>query len=113
MRQETEDLNAIISAGVRFLMSARAEIAGTQGKLAKLSGVSQATICMNLRGLRGWTADVLEKISLAYCILPEQLIALGRRVKDRPDAVKRETLRIRQAKLLAELVAVNKQLAEI
>lgn len=74
----TASLNQIITEAVRYLMEVRGPKKMSQGLLARKTGVSQTTISMNLRGERGWTAEVLEKISDGLGSTPEEVIAIGR-----------------------------------
>ena len=69
-----ESLNNVISEAVAYLMEHRNPEPLSQGKLAKLSGVSQGTICMNLKNERGWSIDVLERVLPALGISRETLV---------------------------------------
>lgn len=71
MIQRNETLQKEIGNIIRHLMQLRGI---SQGKLAKLSGVSQETICMNLKGERGWSIDVLNPICKALFITIGELL---------------------------------------
>ena len=71
MIRRNETLQKEIGNIIRHLMQLRGI---SQGKLAKLSGVSQGTICMNLKGERGWSIDVLNPICKALFITIGELL---------------------------------------
>lgn len=73
-----KSLNEIITDAVSYLMKNHAPKPFSQGGLAKVSGVSQGTICMNLKGERGWSIDVLERLCPPLGVPLEDLIAIGR-----------------------------------
>ena len=76
-----ESLNEIISDAVAYLMKNHAPKAFSQMGLAKVSGISQGTICMNLRGERGWSIEVLEKLCPPLGVPLEDLIRIGRELQ--------------------------------
>ena len=80
-RKKTVGLNEVISCAVAYLMENHAPKPLSQGGLAKLSGVSQGTICMNLKGERGWSIDVLEKLCPALGVPLEDLILIGKELQ--------------------------------
>ena len=71
------NLNVVISNGLRSLMENYKPVPLSQGKLARMSGVAQATICMNLKGERGWSIDILEKICRALGVSVAEMITEG------------------------------------
>lgn len=76
-----KSLNEIISDAVAYLMKNHAPKAFSQMGLAKVSGISQGTICMNLKGERGWSIDVLEKLCPPLGVPLEDLIMIGRELQ--------------------------------
>ena len=76
-----KNLNGIITDAVSYLMKSHAPKAFSQGGLAKVSGVSQGTICMNLKGERGWSIDVLERLCPPLGVPLEDLIVIGRELQ--------------------------------
>lgn len=74
-------MNEIISGAVSYLMAQHAPKPLSQGGLAKLSGVSQGTICMNLKGERGWSIDILEKLCPTLGVPLEDLILIGKELQ--------------------------------
>lgn len=76
-----KSLNEIITDAVAYLMKNHAPKPFSQGGLAKVSGVSQGTICMNLKGERGWSIDVLERLCPSLGVPLEDLIAIGRELQ--------------------------------
>ena len=80
-KTESKSLNVVISDAVRYLMKSHAPKALSQGGLARLSGVAQATICMNLKGERGWSIDILEKLCPPLGVELEDLICIGKELQ--------------------------------
>ena len=76
-----KSLNEIITDAVAYLMKNHAPKAFSQMGLSKVSGISQGTICMNLKGERGWSIDVLDKICPPLGVPLEDLIMIGRELQ--------------------------------
>ena len=81
---EKKDLNGMVTDAVRYLMEHHAPKPLSQGALARLSGVSQGAICMNLKGDRRWSLDVLERLCPWLGLPLEDLIIIGRELQRSP-----------------------------
>ena len=86
MAKVNKSLNEMTTDAVKYLMREHTPKKMSQGYLSKVSGISQATICMNLKNERGWSLDVLEKIAVGLGVAPEDIIILGRELQKRPNA---------------------------
>lgn len=67
-------LNKHISRVVSHLMKTSGPKPLSQGKLAKISGVSQALLCITLNDRGGWSIDILERLCPALGITVGELI---------------------------------------
>ena len=76
-----KSMNEIITDAVAYLMKNHAPKAFSQAGLAKVSGVSQGTICMNLKGERGWSIDVLDKLCPPLGVPLEDLVMIGKELQ--------------------------------
>jgi transcriptional regulator with XRE-family HTH domain len=76
-----KSMNEIITDAVAYLMKNHAPKAFSQAGLAKVSGVSQGTICMNLKGERGWSIDVLDKLCPSLGVPLEDLVMIGKELR--------------------------------
>jgi transcriptional regulator with XRE-family HTH domain len=72
MKMAKETLNRLVSEEVKYRMIARSY---SQGELARMSGVSQGTLSMNLACEHGWTLDVLERLCPFLGATPGGLIS--------------------------------------
>lgn len=110
-----ESLNYAISEAVAYLMEHCNPEPLSQGKLAKLSGVSQGTICMNLKNERGWSIDVLERILPALGIPRETLVEVVKELCITSALTKEREKRIarRKKEIQAEKASLENMLKEL
>ena len=80
-KKKAKSLNLVISDAVSYLMRHHTPKPFSQGGLARLSGVAQGTICMNLKNERGWSIDILEKLCPALGVELEDLICIGKELQ--------------------------------